>query len=160
MAAGEVGEVAVRSTSLFVGYWRRPEATAAAMHEGWLRTGDLGQRDGEGYLRVVDRKKDMIKSGGESVFSREVERVLEGHAAVAEAAVFGVPHPRWGEAVHAAVVLQPGRSASADELIAHCRQHLASYKKPLGIDFLAALPRNHLGKILKADLRARFTTPG
>jgi acyl-CoA synthetase (AMP-forming)/AMP-acid ligase II len=156
VAAGRVGEVAVRSPSLFAGYWRRPAETAAAMHEGWLRTGDLGERDVDGYLRVVDRKKDMIKTGGESVFSREVERVLERHEAVAEAAVFGVPHPRWGEAVHAAVVLHPGRAASAEELIAHCRQHLASYKKPLGVDFLAALPRNHLGKILKADLRARF----
>ena len=155
-AAGhdEIGEVQFRGPNVFAGYWRRPDATADAFTaDGWFRTGDLGRLDDEGFLTLVDRKKDMVISGGENVYSAEVEDVLFAHPAVAEAAIIGIPDERWGEAVCAIVALRPNASASADELIAHCRSRLAKYKTPKSVVFVNALPRNAAGKVLKRELR-------
>ena len=132
------------------GLLEQPEATAEAFAGGWFHSGDLATRDEEGYLRLVDRKKDMIVSGGENIYPAEVERVLREHPAVADVAVVGVPHPRWGETPVAFVVGAPHR---ASELIEHCRAHLASYKKPTAIHFVTSLPRNAAGKVLKRELR-------
>jgi acyl-CoA synthetase (AMP-forming)/AMP-acid ligase II len=148
-----VGEVRARGPTVTPGYWNDPAATAEAFENGWLKTGDLATVDARGSLRIVDRKKDMIITGGEKVFSTEVEHALYAHPAVLEAAVFGVPDAEWGEAVCAAVVLRPGARASADELRAHCRQELAGYKVPRAVRFLAELPRTGSGKILKRALR-------
>jgi fatty-acyl-CoA synthase len=149
----QVGEVWARGDTVTPGYWNRPEETAAAFEDGWLKTGDLAVVDEEGYLDIVDRKKDMILSGGENVYSVEVENALYQHPAVLEAAVFGVPDETWGEAVKAAVVLRAGGAATADELVAFCRGCLAAYKSPRSIDFVAALPKTGSGKILKRALR-------
>ncbi|WP_329522009.1 AMP-binding protein [Spirillospora sp. NBC_01491] len=157
--AGEPGEMIVRGDQVMRGYWREPGLTAAAFQDGWFRTGDVARQDAEGMVYIVDRMKDMIITGGENVASREVEEAVLGHPAVAEAAVFGVPHPEWGEAVHAVVVLRPDASATAEEIIAACRERLGGYKAPRGIEFAAELPRNVAGKVLKRDLRARHTTP-
>lgn len=157
--AGEIGEVQLRGPNVFAGYWRRPEATAEAFTEdGWFRSGDLGRLDDEGFLTLVDRKKDMVISGGENVYSAEVEDALFTHAAVAEAAVVGVTDERWGEAVCAVVALRPGASATAEELVAHCRTRLAKYKTPKYVVFVDALPRNAAGKVLKRQLREEVRT--
>lgn len=157
--AGEIGEVQLRGPNVFAGYWRRPEATAEAFTEdGWFRTGDLGRLDEEGFLTLVDRKKDMVISGGENVYSAEVEDALFTHPAVAEAAVVGVSDERWGEAVCAVVALRPGASATAEELIAHCRTRLAKYKTPKYVVFVDTLPRNAAGKVLKRQLREEVRT--
>jgi fatty-acyl-CoA synthase len=153
---GEVGEIVHRSPQAMVGYWNDPDKTAAAFKDGWFHSGDLGVMDPDGYLSIVDRKKDMIKTGGENVASKEVEEVLFQHPAVAEAAVFGLPHPHWIEVVTAAVVLKSGHTATSDELIAHARRHLAGYKVPKLIAITDALPKNPSGKILKRELRHRF----
>jgi long-chain acyl-CoA synthetase len=153
---GQVGEIVVRGPQVTAGYWRDPQATAACWRNGWFHTGDMGRRDREGFLYVVDRKKDIIVTGGENVSSREVEDVLHLHEAVREAAVVGEPDPRWGENVCAFVVLRGGASASADDLVALVRQHLAGYKKPKRIIFVDDLPKNASGKILKAELRSRL----
>ena len=154
VAAGQVGEVHFRGPNVFAGYWNRPEATAEAFTaDGWFRSGDLGHLDDEGFLTLVDRKKDMVITGGENVYSAEVEDVLFGHPAVAEAAIIGLPDERWGEAVCAVVALRPSASATADELIAHCRTRLARYKTPKYVVFVDALPRNAAGKVLKRTLR-------
>jgi fatty-acyl-CoA synthase len=150
----EIGEVQFRGPNVFAGYWNAPAATAVAFTaDGWLRTGDLGFVDDEGFLTLVDRKKDMVITGGENVYSAEVEDVIFAHASVAEAAVIGVPDERWGEAVCAVVVLRPNAKASADELIAHCRARLAKYKTPKYVMFMGSLPRNAAGKVLKRQLR-------
>ncbi len=149
-----VGEIRVRGETVTPGYWQRPEETAAAFRDGWLCTGDLAVVDGEGYVTIVDRKKDMIITGGEKVYSTEVEHALYAHPAVLEAAVYGVPDPVWGECVRAAVVLRPAATATAEELIAFCRARLAAYKAPRGVDFLSELPRTGSGKIAKRVLRA------
>jgi fatty-acyl-CoA synthase len=152
--ADAIGEVQFRGPNVFAGYWRRPEATAEAFTaDGWFKTGDLGRLDDEGFLTLVDRQKDMVISGGENVYSAEVEDVLFAHPAVAEAAIIGVADERWGEAVCAIVVLRPGASASADELIAFCRTRLAKYKSPKTVVFVDTLPRNAAGKVLKRQLR-------
>ncbi|MFD0684465.1 class I adenylate-forming enzyme family protein [Actinomadura fibrosa] len=151
---GEPGEMLVRGDQVMSGYWREPGLTAEAFHDGWLRTGDIVRRDAEGMVYIVDRIKDMIITGGENVASREVEEALHRHPAVAEAAVFGVPDPRWGESVAAAVVLRPGASATAEDLVAACRASLGGYKVPRRVEFVAELPRNVAGKILKRELRA------
>jgi fatty-acyl-CoA synthase len=151
--AGTVGEIVHRSPHATLGYWNDEEKTAEAFRGGWFHSGDLGVLDDDGYLRVVDRKKDMIKTGGENVASREVEEVLYQHPAVAEVAVFGLPHPTWIEAVTAAVVRRAGSSVSAEELIAHCRERLAGFKTPKRVIFVEALPKNASGKILKRELR-------
>jgi acyl-CoA synthetase (AMP-forming)/AMP-acid ligase II len=153
---GQIGEIAVRGPQLMRGYWNLPDATAEALRGGWMHTGDAGVLDDEGFLYVQDRTKDMIVSGGENVYPREVEDVLFQHAAVADAAVIGVPDAKWGEAVKAIVVLRPGQSASAEELMRFCDGRLAGYKRPRSIDFAEALPRNPSGKVLKKDLREKY----
>ena len=153
-----VGEIQVRGDTIMAGYWKNAAATAATFDGGWLCTGDLAVVDEEGYVNIVDRKKDMIVTGGENVFSAEVENVLYEHPKVLEAAVFGVPDPKWGEAVKAAVVLQKGQTASAEEIIAFCKAHLGAYKVPKSIDFVTALPHSGSGKISKKALRAPYWT--
>ncbi|MCP2342308.1 class I adenylate-forming enzyme family protein [Actinomadura rupiterrae] len=149
---GEVGELLVRGATLMSGYAGLPEATAEALRGGWLHTGDLLRLDVDGYLYFVDRAKDMVKSGGENVYSAEVERVLAGHPAVLDVAVVGVPDRRWGEAVKALVVAR-GELTPA-ELDAHCRGRLGGFKRPRWYELVEAIPRNHSGKILKRELRA------
>lgn len=152
--ARTVGEIRVKGPTVTPGYWRNPEATAAAFDgDGFLRTGDLATLDEHGYVDIVDRKKDVIKTGGEAVYSVEVEHVLMAHPAVLECAVFGQPDPLWGERVTAAVVLRPGAAAGGDELIAFCRERIAHYKAPKEVRFLGALPRTGSGKITKKALR-------
>ena len=158
VAPGETGEIAVRAEQVIAGYWGQPELTAATIVGGWLRTGDLGCFDDEGYLYIVDRKKDMIITGGENVASREVEDVLLAHPAVREVSVVGVPDAYWGEAVTAVVSLRPGlaepNETTADALVTHCRQLLASYKKPRHIVFVDTVPVNANGKYEKRIVRA------
>ena len=138
------------------GYWKLPDATAEALRGGWMHTGDAGRLDAAGYLYLQDRVKDMIVSGGENIYPREIEDALYQHPAVAEAAVIGVPDEAWGEAVKAIVVLRPGAAASAAELVEFCRGRLAGYKRPRSVDFVDALPRNPSGKVLKRELREPF----
>jgi acyl-CoA synthetase (AMP-forming)/AMP-acid ligase II len=149
-----VGEIVARGDRVTPGYWRLPEATASAFKDGWFYTGDLATIDREGYLNIVDRKKDVILTGGELVYSTEVENVLYAHPAVFEAAVVGAADERLGEAVHAAVVLKPHHSASPDELIDHCREQLAHYKCPRSIELVDSLPRIGTGKIAKRLIRS------
>ena len=146
------GELVVRGPNVFAGYWRDAEATAAAFADGWLLTGDLAARDEEGYYRIVGRLKDMVISGGENVYPAEIENVLHEHAAVAEAAVVGVPDERWGEACLAFVVLAAGTDAGEDELLDFCRDRLARYKVPREVRFVERLPRNALNKVAKDEL--------
>jgi acyl-CoA synthetase (AMP-forming)/AMP-acid ligase II len=150
-----VGEIRVRGASVTPGYFEDEAATREAFEDGWLKTGDLAVIDAHGYVTVVDRTKDVIKTGGESVYSTEVEAALAEHPSVLEVAVFGVPDPLWGESVRAAVVLRAGRSATPDELVAQCRSSLAPYKIPRAIVFLEELPRTGSGKIAKRMLRER-----
>jgi acyl-CoA synthetase (AMP-forming)/AMP-acid ligase II len=154
---GEVGEVQTRSPYNMAGYWRKPGETASTVDGGgWLRTGDAGYFDAGGYLYLHDRIKDMIVSGGENIYPAEVENVLLSHPAVVDAAVIGVPDPKWGETVKAVVVLAPGTEINETDLIAHCRANLAHYKCPTSFDTTDALPRNPSGKILKRELRAPY----
>ena len=154
---GTVGEIVHRGPHVMLGYWNDPEKTAEAFRNGWFHSGDLGVIDEDGYLSVVDRKKDMIKTGGENVASREVEEVLYQHAAVAEVAVLGIPHPLWMEAVIAAVVLRQGAEITQDGLISFCRDRLAGFKTPKRIVFFEHLPKNASGKILKRELREKLS---
>jgi len=156
VAVGEIGEIVHRSPHATLGYWNDPDKTAEAFRGGWFHSGDLGVFDADGYLSVVDRKKDMIKTGGENVASREVEEALYEHPDVAEVAVFGLPDPKWIEAVTAVVVLRDGASVSADELVAFCRGRLAGFKTPKRVEVADALPKNPSGKILKRELRERY----
>lgn len=153
---GTVGEIIVRGPNVMQGYWNKPELTKAALRDGWMYTGDGGRMDAEGFVTVVDRLKDMIKTGGENVFSAEVENALAKHPAVAQTAVIAIPSEQWGEAVHAVVVCAPGQDVTADELIAHCKSLIAGYKSPRSIDFVDALPMSGAGKILKTKLREPF----
>ena len=158
---GGIGEIHMRSAAIMQGYWRKPDETALALQDGWMKTGDLGYFDEDGYLFIVDRKKDMIISGGENIYSREVEEALLLHPAVKEAAVIGVPDEKWGEAVKAFVVLKPHACADAATLIQHCREFVASYKKPRSIEFMDALPRlPSTNKIDKKALRAPYWRKG
>ena len=150
---GEQGEIVMRGPKVFKGYWRDGDATAAAFTGGWFHTGDIGVRDADGYLYIVDRLKDMIVSGGENIASSEIERVLYEHDSVLEAAVIGRPDDRWGEVPVAFVVLRQNAGATPDELIAHCEVQLARFKVPREITFVEALPRNPSGKVLKRELR-------
>ena len=150
---GEVGELAVASPYLFTGYLNLPEVTASSMRGDWFVTGDLARQDDEGYVYLVDRKNDMIITGGENVYPREVEEVLLAHPAVAECGVVGAPHTYWGEAVTAFVALRAGMNCTAVELLAACSANLSKYKVPKEIRFMAALPRNSMGKVLRRDLR-------
>ena len=153
---GVPGEVAVRTDLVMKGYWNNPAATAEAIRDGWLLTGDVGYLDEDGYLFLTDRKKDMIISGGSNIYPREIEEVLFTHPAVAEASVIGVPDEKWGEAVLAVVVLRPGMSADQADIIEHCKNHIASFKKPKAVAFVESLPKSSYGKILKRELRLRF----
>jgi fatty-acyl-CoA synthase len=151
---GEVGEIATRSGSNMAGYWNLPQATANTLgKDGWLRTGDAGYMDSDGYLYIHDRIKDMIISGGENIYPAEVESALCDHPDVAEAAVIGIPDDKWGEAVKAIVVMKPGKSATATDIINFTRERIAGYKTPKTVDFIPALPRNPSGKILRRNLR-------
>jgi len=152
----QVGEIWVRGDTVTPGYWNRPEETGKAFTDGWLKTGDMAVLDSEGYVNIVDRKKDMIISGGENIYSIEVENVLYQHPKVLEAAVFGVPDEKWGEAVKAVVVLKPSETAGEDEIIEFCKENLASYKAPKSVDFIDELPKTGSGKIFKKSLRDPF----
>jgi long-chain acyl-CoA synthetase len=157
VAPGEVGELWVRGPNVMLGYWNRPDATREAIRDGWYRTGDGAYADEDGYLFMVDRLKDMIITGGENVYSIEVESVLVAHEAILEAAVFGVPDDRWGEAVHAVVTVPEHAAITADELIGHCRERIAGFKVPRGIDVQTEpLPKSGAGKLLKHKLREPF----
>ena len=151
---GQRGEICVRGNNVMKGYWRNPEATAQAIVDGWFRTGDIGVFDVHGAYRIVDRKKDLIIRGGYNVYPREVEEVLHRHPAVAQAAVVGVPHARYGEDVKAVVTLKPGTTATAEEIIAWAQGHLAAYKRPRSVEIREALPLGPTGKVLKSALRA------
>ena len=154
---GRSGELVVRGSNVMREYWNNPKQTALAFRDGMFRTGDVGYQDAEGYFYILDRLKDMIVTGGENVYSGEVEAVIAQHPAVHEAAVFGIPDPQWGELVMACVALKPGQALSADELIAHCRRFLANYKIPRRVEFSETeLPKGGSGKILKSSLRERF----
>jgi acyl-CoA synthetase (AMP-forming)/AMP-acid ligase II len=153
---GTVGEIVVRGPNVMLGYWNKPEQTAAALKDGWMHTGDGGYMDNEGFVYVVDRQKDMIISGGENVYSAEVENAIAQHPAVATCAVIGVPSADWGESVHAVVVLHQDMTLSAEALIAHTKSLIAGYKCPRTVEFREALPLSGTGKVLKTELRKPF----
>jgi len=153
---GEVGEIIVRGDSVMKEYWNLPEATGEAFRDGWLYTGDMAVMDAEGYVTIVDRKRDVIITGGENVYSAEVENELYSHPAVLEVAVIGVPDEKWGEAVKAIIVLREGREATEEEIMEYCRQRMARFKVPKSIDFVPALPRTGSAKIAKVALREEF----
>jgi long-chain acyl-CoA synthetase len=160
-ARDEMGEVWTRSAQNMKGYWNMPEETATVLRpDGWLRTGDGGYMDKEGYLFLTDRIKDIIVTGAENVAPAEVESVLACHPGVAEVAVIGVPHPKWGETVKAIIVAGPETSVEANEILAFARQHLATFKCPTSVEFVTALPRNPSGKVLKRQLRQLYSTDG
>ncbi|MDP3827471.1 MAG: AMP-binding protein, partial [Polaromonas sp.] len=156
VAVGEVGEIVHRSPHLMLGYFRDEEKTRAAFQGGWFHSGDLATIDDEGFITVVDRKKDMIKTGGENVASREVEEMIYRLGAVSEVAVVGVPHPKWVEAVVAVIVVKAGQALTEQQVLAHCSEHIANFKAPKAIVFTDALPKNPSGKLLKRDLRASY----
>ena len=153
-APEEQGEIWVKGPGVMAGYWNNHPATLDAIEDGWMKSGDIGAFDKDRFLFVLDRKKDMILSGGENIYPREVEEALYSHPAVAEAAVIGVPDSRWGESVKAFVVVAPGKTVAEGDLIEHCRKHIASYKKPKSVEFVAELPRLPNKKIDKKQLRA------
>ena len=153
---GQIGEIIVRSERIMSAYWRKPEDTEKTVRDGWLRTGDMGYYDEKGFIYIADRKKDMIVTGGENVYPKEVEEVLYKHGAVAEAAVIGIPDPYWVESVHALVVLKAGAEATEDEIVEFCKARIASYKAPKSVEFTASLPKNPQGKILKRELKKKF----
>jgi acyl-CoA synthetase (AMP-forming)/AMP-acid ligase II len=153
---GATGEVVVRGPQVTKGYLNRPVENGKAFRNGWFHTGDVGRMDAEGFLYLLDRKKDMIVSGGENVYCAEVESALYQHADVSECAVFGVPDEHWGEAVAAAIVPAPGAPPTVDEIIAHCRNHIGGYKIPRRIVFVEALPKTAVGKVQKSELRRLY----
>ncbi|BBO79081.1 acyl-CoA synthetase [Desulfosarcina widdelii] len=152
----QIGEIVTRSDLVMKGYWRNPDATNSTLRKGWLHTGDVGYLDESGCLFIMDRSKDMIISGGENIYPREIEEVLVGHPSVREVSVIGVPDPKWGEAIKAVVSLVPGKSATEKELIDFCRDNIAGYKKPKSVEFVDDLPKSNYGKILKRELRDRY----
>lgn len=156
---GTVGEIVVRGSAVMQGYWGKPELTEQTLRGGWMHTGDAGYVDEDGYVYVVDRLKDMIISGGENVYSAEVENAVSSHESVAACAVIGVPDDRWGERVHAVVVLAPGADVTEDDVIEHARRTIAGYKCPRSVSFTDMLPVSAAGKILKVELRRRHTSP-
>lgn len=155
-AAGHLGEIAVRGPTVMKGYWEDPAPTAAALRNGWLHTGDIGYMDDGGYVYIVDRAKEMIISGGNNVYPREVEEVLLTHPDILEAAVVGIPDPYWGESVHAVIATRSGAGVTEQEVIEHCRASLASYKKPRSVEFVRELPKSAYGKVLKRELRQKY----
>ncbi|MGH3171962.1 MAG: class I adenylate-forming enzyme family protein, partial [Trebonia sp.] len=153
---GQVGELAVRGPNVFTGYWGKPAETAEALRGGWFHTGDMGRADADGYVTLVDRKKDMIVTGGENVYPVEVEQALYAHPEVDDVAVIGVPDGKWGESVVAVVVRSPGAELAEAGLIAWVRDRLAHFKCPQRVEFVAELPRNATGKLLKRELRKTY----
>jgi len=153
---GIVGEIIAQSDSIMVEYWHKPQETLEVIVDGWLHTGDLGYYDKQGFMYIVDRKKDMIVTGGENVYSREVEEVIYKHSAIAEVAVIGIPDPVWVERVHAVVVLKADVTATENEIIAFSKEHVASYKAPKSVEFVESLPKNPQGKILKRELTKKY----
>src|SRR5436190_10123935 len=150
--AGELGEIVLRGENILKGYFKNPEATAAAFRNGWFHTNDIGYRDQDGFFYLVDRKSDMIIRGGENIYPREIDEVLYQHPAVAAAATIGVPDPLYGEEVAAFIVLKDGMKASEEELIEHCKTELADYKCPKSIRIVAEIPKGPTGKLLKREL--------
>jgi len=153
---GEVGELIVRSEAMMIGYWQMPEETEKKLKNGWLHTGDLAKFDEDGYVYIVERKGDMIISGGVNIYPREIEEVLYRHPAVSEASVIGLPDEHWGEIVKAVIVLKPGAKATEDEIKDFCGKNLAGFKKPKSVDFWKELPKSPQGKILKKDIRKQY----
>jgi acyl-CoA synthetase (AMP-forming)/AMP-acid ligase II len=137
-------------------YWKKPEDTQEVVKDGWLHTGDMGHYDERGFVYIVDRKKDMIVSGGENIYPREVEEILYQHPAVKEGAIIGIPDPYWVERVHAVVVLKEGASLTSDELIDFCKKRIARYKAPKSVEFVESLPKTSSGKVLKRELREKY----
>jgi fatty-acyl-CoA synthase len=154
--SGEVGELICRGPNVMKGYYKDGKATREALRGGWLHTGDLACMDEEGFVYVVDRKKDMIVSGGENIYPREIEEVLYHHPKIQDVAVIGIPDPIWGESVMAFVVLKGGEKMKGEEVIEYCKHHLASYKKPRSVELVEDLPRNPSGKALKTVLREKY----
>jgi long-chain acyl-CoA synthetase len=157
---GTTGEIIARGPNVMKGYWNRPEINREVLRGGWMHTGDIGAFDSRGFVYIMDRKKDMIKTGSENVFSPEVESMLMSHPAVLEAAVIGVPHEKWGETIRAVVALRPGQSVSEDELIAWCRERMTHFKCPTSVRFVEALPKGGTGKVQKNVLRDQFGKAG
>lgn len=155
-AIGAAGEVIVRGDVVMKGYWNDPDSTSAALRNGWLHTGDVGTFDDEGYLYLLDRKKDVVITGGNNVYPTEVESVLITHAAVDQVVVVGIPDSYWGEAVHAVVVVRDGYELSAEELMTYCGEYLAGYKRPKSVDFVSELPVSAYGKVLRREVRDRY----
>jgi long-chain acyl-CoA synthetase len=153
---GKIGEIIVKSKRIMTRYWRKPEETRETIRDGWLYTGDMGYYDEKGFIYIADRKKDMIITGGENVYPKQVEDVLYGHPAVKEVAVIGVPDPYWVERVHALVVLKKNAQAAEEDIINFCRECIAHYKSPRTVEFVESLPKNPQGKILKREIRARY----
>jgi acyl-CoA synthetase (AMP-forming)/AMP-acid ligase II len=156
LARGEAGEICIRGELVSPGYYKNPEATAEVREFGWHHTGDIGVMSPDGYVTIVDRKKDMIISGGFNVFPKEIEQVLCEHPAVQECAVIGVPDDKWGEAVKAVIQLKPGQLCSTEELVAAVKSALGSVKTPKSVDFIEQLPRSSAGKVLKTELRKQY----
>ena len=156
LAPGQIGEIVTRSDLVMKGYWNNPEETADTIKNGWLHTGDVGYLDDKGYLFIMDRSKDLIISGGENIYPREIEEILIRHPAVREVSVIGVPDLKWGEAIKAVVSLNPGKTATEKDLIDFCRENIAGYKKPRSVDFVDDLPKSNYGKILKRELRDQY----
>ena len=154
--AEQVGEIVVRGEAMTVGYWNLPEETERTIRDGWLHTGDFGRMDDKGYVFIVDRKHDMIISGGKNIYPREIEEVIYSHEAVLETAVIGVPDDYWGESVKAFVVLKQGMNATEQDIIDLCKNTIASYKKPRTVEFLQQLPKSPAGKILKRVIREKY----
>ena len=153
---GQEGEIVARGDIVMQGYWNNPEATAETLRDGWLHTGDIGLLDEKGYLFLLDRAKDLIISGGNNIYPREVEEVIVQHPAVATSVVFGIPHEYWGEAVHALVVLEPHAQATAKDIIDHCGRSLAGYKKPKSVEFVDSLPVSGYGKVMRREIRETY----
>jgi long-chain acyl-CoA synthetase len=155
LPTGETGELMVRGPQVMTGYWNKPDATAETLVDGWLHTGDIAQMDAEGYFYIVDRKKDMIISGGYNVYPRDIEEVFFEHPKVQEATAIGIPHPKRGEAVKVFIVLKEGATATQEEMIAFCHEKLAKYKWPTEVEFRTELPKSNVGKVLKKELRQK-----
>jgi acyl-CoA synthetase (AMP-forming)/AMP-acid ligase II len=156
LPAGERGEIVVRSSMVMQGYYKKPDDTAAVSTFGWHHTTDVGVRDARGYVTIVDRMKDMIVTGGFNVFPVEIEKIIQGHPAVLDCIVIGVPDDKWGEAVKAVVQRKPGQTVSEEEIMALCKEHLGSTKTPKSVEFWADLPRSAVGKLLKKDVREKY----
>ncbi len=153
MPVGEIGEIIIKGPQVMKGYWQMPEDTADTLKDGWLYTGDIAKMDEEGYFYIVDRKKDMIISGGFNVYPRDIEEVLFEHPKIVEAAAIGLPHPTRGEQVKAYIVLKEGETETQKGIIEYCKEKLATYKLPTLIEFRSELPKTNVGKVLKKDLR-------